>query len=129
MRIQTFRNMKGLIHGRNPKRIDCDRDGLLKIGTTEIIVSQGGDTVLPVLFHGSTGEYVASFTDVYASTYDLGKVEVRSGRITPPPLIDVELMDLRSKADILEAENEVLKKKIEFLENIFDTNSLNFLIG
>jgi hypothetical protein len=129
MKIQTFRNMKGLIHGRDPKRIDCDRDGVLKIGTTEIIVSQGGDTVLPVLFHGSTGDYVATFTDEFGNTYDLGKVEVRNGRINPPSPIDVELMDLRSKADILEAENEVLKQKIEFLENIFDTNSLNFLIG
>jgi hypothetical protein len=128
MQITTFKNMKGLIHGRDPKRIACDREGLLKIGTTEIIVSQGGDTVMPTLYHGATGNYSATFLDIYGKTYDLGKVEVRNGRIAPPPPIDVELMELRSKTDILEAENEVLKQKVEELANIFDTNSLNFLI-
>lgn len=129
MQIQTFRNMKGLIHGRDPKRIDCDRDGTLKIGTTEISILQGGDTIMPILFHGATGDYPATFTDAQGNTYDLDKVEVRNGRINPPPKIAVELMELRARADILEKENEALREKTEYLSNIFDTNSLNFLIG
>ena len=129
MLIQTFRNMKGLIHGRDPKRIDCDTDGVLKIGTTEISILQGGDTIMPILFHGATGDYPATFTDAQGNTYDLDKVEVRNGRINPPPKIAVELMELRARADILEKENEALREKTEYLSNIFDTNSLNFLIG
>lgn len=129
MQIQTFMNMKGLIHGRDPKRIDSDRDGTLKIGATEIAVLQGGDTILPTLFHGATGDYPATFTDAEGVTYDLGKVEVRNGRINPPSKIAVELMETRARMDVLERENEVLKNKIEYLGNIFDTNSLNFLIG
>ena len=34
MKITTFNNMKGLIHGADPKRIGCDLGGILKIGTT-----------------------------------------------------------------------------------------------
>lgn len=129
MKIQTFLNGKGLIHGRDPKRIDCDRDGVLKIGATEISVLCGGDCIMPVLFHGATGDYAATFTDAQGDTYDLGKVEVRNGRINPPHPIAVELMEIRCRADILEKENTFLKQKVEELSNIFDTNSLNFLIG
>lgn len=129
MQIQTFMNLKGLIHGRDPKRIGCDRDGTLNIGSTEIFVSQSGDTIMPILFHGATGDYVATFTDAEGITYDLGKVEVRNGRVAPPSQTAVELMELRCRADILERENTALKQKVEELSNIFDTNSLNFLIG
>ena len=129
MQIQTFRNMKGLIHGKDPKRIECDRDGILKIGDTEIVVSQGGDSILPVLFHGATGDYDATFTDEQGNTYILDKVKVRQGRITPPPPTTVELMELRVRVDMLEREVAILSGKTENLGNIFDTNSLNFLIG
>ena len=129
MKIQTFLNGKGLIHGRDPKRIECNRDGILKIGDTEISVSHKGDSIMPVLFHGATGEYVATFTDVYGNAYDLGKLEVRNGRLTPPRPIDIELMELRCRADIIETENKYLRQRVEELSSIFDTNSLNFLIG
>ena len=129
MKIQTFNNMKGLIHGKDPKRIECDRDGILKIGDTEIVVSQGGDSILPVLFHGATGDYDATFTDEQGNTYALDKVKVRQGRITPPPTTTVELMELRVRVDALEREIAILSGKTEDLGNIFDTNSLNFLIG
>ena len=128
MQIQTFMNGKGLIHGRDPKRIDCDRDGILKIGDTEISVCPGGYSIMPILFHGATGEYAATFTDAQGDTYDLGKLEVRNGRITPPRPIDVELMELRCKADVFEREVQYLRQRVEELSNIFDTNSLNFLI-
>lgn len=129
MRIQTFMNGKGLIHGRDPKRIDCDREGILKIGAAEIEVSCGGDTILPTLFHGATGDYAATFTDANGDTYDLGKVEVRNGRINPPPTTAVEFMEMRCRIDALERKNRELEQKVEELSNIFDTNSLNFLIG
>lgn len=128
MKIQTFRNMRGLIHGKDPKRIGCDIEGVLKIGSTEIIISPGADAIMPMLFHGATGDYDATFTAKDGRVFALEKVAVRGGWILPPPPTAVEIMELRVRADMLDEENERLKAKIHELENIFDTNSLNFLI-
>lgn len=128
MKIQTFKNMKGLIHGKNPKRIGCDLEGVLKIGSIEIAISPGADALMPDLFHGATGDYPATFTEKSGEVYDLGKVEVRGGVIAPPPPVTVELMELRCRADIAEEERDRLREQLHELSNIFDTNSLNFLI-
>ena len=128
MRIQTFNNMKGLIFGSDPKRIGCDKEGVLKIGSTEITITSEKEVILPLLFNGGTGEYPATFTDSYGDEYTLEKVSVQSGRITPPPPTSVEMMELRCRADAAEKMNEVLMERIKTLEGIFDTNSLNFLI-
>ena len=128
MTITTFKNMKGMVHGKDPKRIGCATDGVLKVGATEIIVSSTGESIMPLLFHGGTGDYDATFTDTNGRVYNLEKVAVRGGRIDPPSQTDVEIMELRCRADIAEDECEVLKEEIRDLRNIFDTNSLNFLI-
>lgn len=128
MKITTFKNMKAMIHGKDPKRIGCAMDGVLKIGATDIIISASCESILPLLFHGGTGDYDATFTDTCGRVYNLEKVAVRSGRIAPPSPTDVEIMELRCRADIAEDECEALHEKIRVLENIFDTNSLNFLI-
>lgn len=128
MKIQTFRNMKGIIHGSDPKRIGCDKTGILKIGNTEIKISSEEDAILPLLFHGITGDYDATFTDTEGAVYTLEKLAVRGGRIEPPPATAVELMDLRCRADEAEAERDAMKEDIKVLENIFDTDALNFLI-
>lgn len=121
MKITTFRNMKGLIHGPDPKRIGCDRAGTLKIGATVINISPGEDDIMPLLFNGCTGDYEATFTTSGGVVYQLEKVAVRDGRIKPPSPATVELMELRLRQDKSEEE-------IEELKSIFDTNSLNFLI-
>ena len=126
MTITTFKNLKGLIHGTDPKRIGCDREGILKIGKTEIEVSD--NSIMPTLFHGASGDYDAIFVDKYGVTYTLEKVEVRNGRIQPPPPTAVELMELRCRVDEAEDECENLRGKIRELQGIFDTDSLNFLI-
>lgn len=128
MRIQLFKNTKGLIYGGDPKRIGCDREGVLKIGTTEINISPNEDAILPLLFNGCSGDYKATFTDKDGKVYELEKVAVRGGRIAPPSPTAVEIMELRCRADAAEDECEALREKIRELENIFDTNSLNFLI-
>lgn len=128
MKIQTFRNMKGLIYGKDPKRIGCDIEGVLKIGSTEISISPGVDSIMPILFHGVTGDYNATFTAKDGRVFNLDKVAVRGGWIAPPSPTAVEIMELRCRADALDEENEALRAKIRELENIFDTNSLNFLI-
>lgn len=127
MRITTFKTGKGLIHGDDPARITCDKDGILKIGTTEISVSHE-DGIMPLLFGGSTGSYKATFTDRDGMPYELEKVVVRGGRITPPPQTAVDFMELRCRAEALEERCERLETEVEQLRNIFDTNSLNFLI-
>lgn len=128
MKITTFKNMKGMIHGADPKRIGGKRNGVLRIGSAEITVSSASDSVLPILFYGGTGEYDATFTDDCGTVYDLGRVSVRGGRIVPPSPTEFEIMELRCRADIAEDECEALREQIRILENIFDTNSLNFLI-
>ena len=128
MKIQTFRNMKGMIHGSDLKRIGCDKSGVLRIGNTEIKISHEEDAIMPLLFHGATGNYDATFTDGEGGVYVLEKVAVRGGRIAPPSPTAVEIMELHCRADIAEAERDALQERIYELEHIFDTNSLNFLI-
>lgn len=128
MKIQTFRNGRGLLYGNDPKRISCDKDGVLKIGNAEVSITHDAEAVMPPLFHGATGNYSATFTDAEGKVYQLEKVAVRSGRIAPPPPTAVEIMELRYRADKAEEECEALREKIRELEGIFDTNSLNFLI-
>ena len=128
MTITTFKNMKGLIHGNNPKRVGCAREGILKIGNTEIAIKPGVKTIMPTLFNGATGDYEATFTDSSGTVYSLEKVAVRGGRIAPPSNTAMEVMELRCRADAAEDECEALRAKIRELEGIFDTNSLKFLI-
>ena len=128
MRIQTFKNKKGIIHGRDTKRIGCDLSGVLKIGNTEIEIDSKEEAILPLLFHGVSGDYDAIFTDTEGSVYELAKVSVRGGRIVPPSDTAVEIMELHCRADEAEAERDRLQERVFELEHIFDTNSLNFLI-
>ena len=121
MTLTTFNNMKGLIHGSDPKRIGCDRAGVLKIGKVEIDITPEEDSIMPMLFNGCTGDYDATFTDESGCVYQLEKVAVRGGWIQPPSPTAVELMELRLRIDAAE-------KTIEELSKIFDTNSLNFII-
>ena len=127
MTITTFKNMKGLIHGNDPKRISCDTEGVLKIANNAVSVT-ADKSILPILINGATGEYDATFTDSCGTVYDLGKVTIRGGRIVPPPPTDVEIMDLRYRADAAEDERDALRERVNELEHIFDTDALNFLI-
>ena len=128
MKIQTFKNNKGLIHGSDKMRIGCDIAGTLVIGSVAIIIPPDEEAVLPSLYNGVTGEYKATFTSALGNEYDLGKVQVNGGRLVPPTPIAVELMELRCRVDALEAECEALREENIRLAGIFDTNSLNFLI-
>jgi hypothetical protein len=129
MRIQIFKNGKGLIHGSDPKRIGCDLAGTLCIGGVEIAVTPNEEAVVPPLFNGASGDAKAMFiTSPLDHGYDLGKVHIKGGRLVPPPQIEVDMMELRCRVDALEEECSALKEENLRLANIFDTNSLNFLI-
>lgn len=121
MQLTTFKNMKGLIHGNDPKRICCAVSGVLRIGKTEVNIIPSEEAIMPMLFNGVSGDYDATFTTQTGEVYHLEKVAVRGGWIQPPPETTVELMELRCRLDSAE-------ETIEELSNIFDTNSLNFLI-
>jgi hypothetical protein len=129
MRIQIFKNEKGLIYGNDARKIGSDISGTLTIGTTSVKISPETESALPMLFNGCTGEYKATFTSDCGAVYELANVTIRGGRIVPPPPTSVELMELRCRAEALESECEALKEQIRELSNIFDTNSLNFLIN
>ncbi|MBR5594042.1 MAG: hypothetical protein IKW46_08220 [Bacteroidaceae bacterium] len=129
MKITTFNNMKGLIHGNDPMRIGCDRGGVLKIGNTEIKIPAGAEAIMPIVCNGCTGSFGATFTDESGKVYTLEKVTLMAGRITPPHQSAVEFMGLNCRLDEAEKECEELREEIRQLRNIFDTNSLNFLIN
>lgn len=129
MKLQTFKNGKGLIYGADAKRIGCDKEGILKIGSVEIKISAEAESVMPMLFNGSSGVYSATFTDKRGDVFDLGRVTIRGGRLDPPPQTAVEFMELRCMLEALEKKCNDMQKDITELKNIFDTNSLNFLIN
>lgn len=128
MKIHIFKNMTGLIHGADPKRIGCDKEGELTIGATKVSISPDQDAIMPILYNGWTGEGSAAFTDKDGNLYDLGTVTIKSGRIVKPRPEALEMAELRARVDLLEDECASLWEKLRELANIFDTDSLNFLI-
>ena len=126
MKLQILKSGKGLIYGPDAKRIECDIPGVLKIGSAEINVS--GESIIPVLVNGSSGELTASFTSELGHVYDLGKVKIRAGRIVSPSQSDIKNVELQCRVDLLEDRCKAMEDKLLELSNIFDTNSLNFLI-
>ena len=129
MRIQLFKNGKGLIYGTDSKRIGCDIAGTLNIGSVKIDVSASEETIMPQLFNGCSGTYNAVFTSVSGTVYQLERVTVKGGRIVPPSQSTLEYMEIQSRLELLESSIEAMRNEITELKNIFDTNSLNFLIN
>lgn len=128
MKIQLFNNGKGLIRGDDSKRIKSEVEGTLEIGSAVIKIEPFIDNVMPQLFNGCSGHYNARFTSVSGCVYQLERVTVKGGRIVPPSQTTVELAELRSRAEMLEERCAMLENTVCELSNIFDTNSLNFLI-
>lgn len=128
MKIQLLMNKTGLIYGDNNKRITCDKSGVLQIGGTNITIEAKKSCVLPILFYGASAVYDATFITC-EEEYNLGKVEVRNGRISSPSPTAVEFMKVHHREDVAEKERDQMKLEIEDLKKIFDTNSLNFIIG
>lgn len=125
MRIQTFKNKKGLIYGEDASHITCDKDGELRIGSTVVLIYAGRESIFPTL---PNGDYKAIFTTTDGNVYELERVSVRAGRVLQPPETTLELMALRIRLDDIETVCDTLIAKVRELDNIFDTNALNFLI-
>ena len=128
MRIQTFTNKKGLIWGDDPLHVECDKSGVLKIGTNKIDVVADVSTPLPILCGGYSCPALATFTTEDGAIYNLRNVHIKAGRLTPPPEDVVTSMELMLQIEDLFRISTRLNERIEELSKIFDTNSLNFLI-
>lgn len=126
MKIQTFKNKKGLIYGEDASHITCDKDGVLRIGIMVVNISAGEESIFPSL---PNGDYKAVFATTDGKVYELERVSVRAGRVLQPPETTLELMALRVRLDEIETVCDTLIEKVRELDNIFDTNSLNFLIN
>ena len=120
MRVTLFKNKRGLIHGNDPKRIVCEKAGILRIGKTEIDLEEDDEAIMPMLFYGYTGEFDASF-ETGGEVYDLGKISLRGGWIQAPSPTALELMELRCRAEHAEA-------RLDALEKHFLRDPLRFLI-
>lgn len=129
MRIQIFKNGKGLIYGADTKRIGCDIEGTLSIASVEINISSKSESIMPLLFNGCSGTYNAVFKSDSGSVYQLERVTVKGGRIVPPSQASIDHMELQCRLEILEEEIASARNEMDELRNIFDTNSLNFLIN
>jgi hypothetical protein len=125
MRIQLYKNKKGLIYGDDPSHIVCDKGGILRIGTETVNISEGKEAIFPSLVNGNHKAVFTTGNKVYV----LETVVVRGGRVLPPTKEALEIMELRVRLDELEDVCDSLKEKVIELSNIFDTNSLNFLIN
>lgn len=128
MKIYLFRDKTGTIYGKDPKRITAKLSGTLAICGSEIAVEANEYLVFPLLAYGATGNYAATFTTAAGEVYDLGYITVSHGKVVPLSETEAQILELASRLDEKEREIIALKQKIIELENIFDTNSLNFLI-
>jgi hypothetical protein len=128
VKIQLFKNDKGIIYGSDPKRISCDIGGVLRIGSAKIEVKPDTENIFPLLFNGGTGKYKATFTSEIGTVYEIAEVTVKGGRVLPPSQTAIEFMELRCRVEYLEDRCAKMEEDIIRLNGIFDTNSLNFII-
>lgn len=129
MKLYTFSNKKCVIFGHDPTRLECDKEGWLKIGATKIKVTPGESTNLPPIVDGT---YKPSLLASDGTVYEGYVTVVRNGRITSPPKETLELFDLRCRYEELQTKLAekfaIIDKEIADLKSVFDTNSLNFII-
>lgn len=129
MKLHLFSNKKCVIFGHDSTRLECEREGTLRIGATNIKVAPGEPISLPSI---ADGTYKPCFTDSDGTVYEGYVTVVRNGRITSPPKEALELFDLRCRYEELQTKMAekfaILDKEIEDLKSVFDTNSLNFII-
>ncbi len=97
-------------------------DNAYKVGQSLFIVTKGVPDVWVVSVEKESVYYSYIDDDTIARELEInGTIQIGNGWIKVPPDSDVELMEFRCRLD--EAENN-----IDELSNIFDTNSLNFII-
>lgn len=128
MIIQLFNNKNFLIHGEDNKRLTCEKSGILRIGNEDIPIKANEECILPALFFGTSADFKTTFITDDGVVYDGGKVSIRSGRVLAASSGQVEMMELHIRCDEVEKRLARAEESLERLKNIFDTNSLNFII-
>lgn len=125
MKIHLFNDKTGVIGGFSPYTLRSDKDGLLKIGGKVINILPDTPAKIPPL---TDDTYNAVFESADGITYDLGRITIHNGGVVASKTYTAREIELRHALD--KAENKIaeLIERVDALENIFDTNSLNFLI-
>lgn len=125
MRIHLFNDRNAVLYGYNPHNLISDKPGTLNVGSKVIRVSS--DNAIPFT-NVHDGTYMASFVSDDGIAYDIGRVTVHNGGIITNRTYTEREIELKHALDRAEDKISELVEKVNVLENIFDTNSLNFLI-
>lgn len=125
MRIHLFNDGTAVITGMNTHSVTCDKCGVFKIGSMKMPIFDSKECALPML---SDGCYTASVTIETGKEYRVGYVSIHNGGIVPSRVSEKELM-LHHELDRANDKIEELTAKVDALEKIFDTDSLNFLLS
>ena len=125
MRIHLFNDRSAVLFGYNPHSLISDKPGTLNVGSKVIRVSS--DNAIPFV-DVHDGTYMSSFVADDGTSYDIGRVNVHNGGITANRTYTEREIELKHSLDRAEDKIAELIEKVDVLEHIFDTNSLNFLI-
>ncbi len=125
MRIHLFNDKTGVVHGIDSRNIIADKCGTLIIGGKKIPVLASRLTALPAI---PDSTYMVKFEGVDGFSYHIGSVAIHNGGIVSNKSYTERELALRHALD--KAENRIaeLTERVDALEKIFDTDSLNFLI-
>ena len=125
MRIHLFNDHSAVLQGYNPHSLVSDKPGTLTVGSKVMRVSP--DNAVPFT-NVHDGTYMASFVADDGTSYDAGRVTVHNGGIAANRTYTERELELKHSLDRAEDRIASLESKVDVLEHIFDTDSLNFLI-
>lgn len=125
MRIHLFNDKTGVIHGIDSRNLIADKCGTLLIGGKKIPVFDSRLTALPAILDST---YMAKFEGCDGVIYHIGSVAIHNGGLVSNKSYTERELALRHALDEAEVRIAELTERVDALEKIFDTDSLNFLI-
>lgn len=125
MKIHLFNDKTGVIGGYSPFTLMADKSGLLKIGNKVINILPDTPAKIPPLMDDT---YNAVFESSDGITYDLGRITIHNGGVVASKTYTAREIELKHALDKAEDKIAELIERVDVLEHIFDTDSLNFLI-
>lgn len=125
MRIHLFNDKTAVVHGIDARNIIADKCGTLLIGGKKIPVFASRLTTLPSI---PDSTYIVKFEGDDGAVYNIGSVAIHNGGIVSNKSYTERELALRHSLDEAEDRIAELTERVDTLEKIFDTDSLNFLI-
>lgn len=117
MKLHLFNDNTAYLEGVQTASVECDKSGVLAIGTHTVKIAAGEDVKLPSL---TDGILPVKFTDNDGNVYTGAKTRIKNGRIFYIPTMTQSEITLKHQCDDLD---ERMKK----LEHEYDHNALGFL--